>query len=96
MTDTLDQTLDKLDELSREITDAITRADMQAAMKLEQTRMDSIHHINDKTTSLSPQVMSRLNQVLSSIKSDIVHLESTIETLNKTTSQNIRRLKGYR
>jgi plasmid maintenance system antidote protein VapI len=96
MTEALNQTLNQLDVLSREITDAINRADMQAAMQLDEARQDGIHLINDEAASLSPEVIARLNQILDSIKSDIVFLENTIETLNKTTSQHIRRLNGYR
>jgi Na+/phosphate symporter len=96
MTEALNQTLNQLDALSREITDAINRADMQAAMQLDEARQDGIHLINDEAASLSPEVIARLNQILDSIKSDIVFLENTIETLNKTTSQHIRRLNGYR
>jgi plasmid maintenance system antidote protein VapI len=96
MTEALNQTLNQLDVLSREITDAINRADMQAAMQLDEARLDGIHRLNEETTSLSPEVIARLNQILDSIKSDIVSLENTIETLNKTTSQHMRRLNGYR
>ncbi|MDC1020130.1 hypothetical protein OAR27_02430 [Alphaproteobacteria bacterium] len=96
MTEALDQTLNQLDVLSQEITDAINRADMQAAMQLDEARLDNIQRINNETTTLSPQVITRLTQVLDSIKSDIVNLENTIETLNKTTSQHMRRLNGYR
>jgi plasmid maintenance system antidote protein VapI len=92
----LNQTLNQLDVLSQEITDAINRADMQTAMQLDEARLDNIHRINNQTTILSPQVITRLTQVLDSIKSDIVNLENTIETLNKTTSQHMRRLNGYR
>ena len=96
MTEALNQTLNQLDVLSREITDAINRADMQAAMQLDKARQDGIHLINGEAASLSPEVIARLNQILDSIKSDIVFLENTIKTLNKTTSQHIRRLNGYR
>ena len=96
MTEALNQTLNQLDVLSREITDAINRADMQAAMQLDEARQNGIHLLNGEAASSSPEVIARLNQILDSIKSDIVFLENTIETLNKTTSQHMRRLNGYR
>lgn len=96
MTEALNQTLNQLDVLSREITDAINRADMQAAMQLDEARQNGIQLLNGEAASLSPEVIARLNQILDSIKSDIVFLENTIETLNKTTSQHMRRLNGYR
>lgn len=96
MTDTIHHMLDHLDGLNIKIAEALGRDDMEVALNLDQQRQNSINQIDTTSSPLSPEIKHRLEIILKSITSDIKHLENSIKTLNKETSQTIRRYKGYR
>ena len=96
MTDAIHNILDHLDGLNIKIAEALGRDDMEVALTLDQQRQNSINQIDTTSAPLSPEIKHRLEIILRSITSDIKHLENSIKTLNKETSQTIRRFKGYR
>jgi len=96
MTDAIHNMLDHLDGLNIKIAEALGRDDMEVALTLDQQRQNSINQIDTTSAPLSPEIKHRLEIILKSITSDIKHLENSIKTLNKETSQTIRRYKGYR
>ena len=96
MTDTIHHMLDHLDGLNIKIAEALGRDDMKVALTLDKQRQNSINQIDTTSATLSPEIKHRLEIILKSITSDIKHLENSIKTLNKETSQTIRRYKGYR
>ena len=96
MTDAIHHMLDHLDGLNIKIAEALGRDDMEVALTLDQQRQNSINQIDTTSAPLSPEIKHRLEIILKSITSDIKHLENSIKTLNKETSQIIRRYKGYR
>ena len=96
MTDAIHHMLDHLDGLNIKIAEALGRDDMEFALTLDQQRQNSIDQIDTTSAPLSPEIKHRLEIILKSITSDIKHLENSIKTLNKETSQTIRRYKGYR
>ena len=96
MTDAIHNMLDHLDGLNIKIAEALGRDDMEVALTLDQQRQNSINQIDTTSAPLSPEIKHRLEIILRSITSDIKHLENSIKTLNKETSQTIRRYKGYR
>ena len=96
MTDSIHNMLDHLDGLNIKIAEALGRDDMEVALTLDQQRQNSINQIDTTSAPLSPEIKHRLEIILKSITSDIKHLENSIKTLNKETSQTIRRYKGYR
>ena len=96
MTDTIHHMLDHLDGLNIKIAEALGCDDMEVALTLDQQRQNSINQIDTTSAPLSPEIKHRLEIILKSITSDIKHLENSIKTLNKETSQTIRRYKGYR
>ncbi|MGA1020372.1 MAG: hypothetical protein ACO3TT_07615 [Candidatus Puniceispirillales bacterium] len=96
MTDTIHHMLDHLDGLNIKIAEALGRDDMEVALTLDQQRQNSINQIDTTSAPLSPEIKHRLEIILKSITSDIKHLENSIKTLNKETSQTFRRYKGYR
>ena len=96
MTDAIHHMLDHLDRLNIKIAEALGRDDMEVALTLDQQRQNNINQIDTTSELLLPEIKHRLEIILKSITSDIKHLENSIKTLNKETSQTIRRYKGYR
>ena len=96
MTDAIHHMLDHLDRLNIKIAEALGRDDMEVALTLDQQRQNNINQIDTTSELLLPEIKHRLEIILKSITSDIKHLENNIKTLNKETSQTIRRYKAYR
>lgn len=88
--------LDHIDGLNTIISNALERDDLNAALALDRERQNSINQINITSIPISAEIKDRLETILGSIRSDIKHLEIIISALNRETSKNIKRYKGYR